>query len=78
MSHSLLCTSSYAAEIYVVQELQLHGVSPIVHLPVPHLDQQVSTNRFFGQGLARFVSDIHMNRGKRLLPGAQVVMLGSL
>jgi hypothetical protein len=66
----------YAAEIYIVREIPLHG-SPPTTQAVHHLDQQVSINRFFGQALARLVSYVH-SEVERSLPGAQVVMLGSL
>jgi hypothetical protein len=65
----------YAAEIYIVQKIPLHGFPPTAQA-VPHVDQQVSINRFFGQALARLVSYVHSE--EESLPGAQVVMLGSL
>lgn len=51
----------YAAEIYIVQKIPLHGSLPTAQA-VHHLDQQVSINRFFGQALARLVSDVHEGR----------------
>jgi len=49
----------YAAEIYIAQEIPLHGSPPTVQA-VHHIDQQVSINRFFGQALARLVSYVRM------------------
>jgi hypothetical protein len=45
-----------AVEIYIVPETQLVSDPSLVVIPGPSFDQQVSINRFFGQGLANFVS----------------------
>ena len=62
----------YAAEIYIAQEIPLHG-SPPTAQAVHHIDQQVSINRFFGQALARLVSYVHEGRRKLTgCPGSNV------